>query len=46
LNYIWTPWRMKYIQENRTEQGCVFCLAAEGEDGLENLVFHRGEGVL
>jgi len=36
---------MKYIQENRTEQGCVFCLAAEGDDGLENLIFHRGEGV-
>ena len=45
MNYIWTPWRMKYIQENRAEQGCVFCLAAESEDGLENLVFHRGEGV-
>jgi ATP adenylyltransferase len=35
---------MKYIQGNRTEQGCVFCRAANGEDGLENLVFHRGEG--
>lgn len=36
---------MKYIQENRADQGCVFCLAAEGDDGLENLVFQRGEGV-
>jgi ATP adenylyltransferase len=45
LNHIWTPWRMKYIQENRADQGCVFCLAAEGDDGLENLVFQRGEGV-
>lgn len=45
MNHIWTPWRMKYIQENRADQGCVFCLAAEGDDGLENLVFQRGEGV-
>jgi ATP adenylyltransferase len=45
MNYIWTPWRMKYIQDNRAEQGCVFCLAAAREDGLDNLVFYRGEGV-
>jgi ATP adenylyltransferase len=45
LNYIWTPWRMKYIQERRDEADCVFCLAAEAPDGVENLVFHRGEAV-
>lgn len=45
MTHIWTPWRMKYIQENNDEQGCVFCLAAAAEDGLDNLVFHRGEGV-
>lgn len=45
MNHIWTPWRMKYIQENRADQGCVFCVAAEGDDSVENLVFHRGEGV-
>jgi len=45
LNYIWTPWRMKYIQENHDTQGCIFCLAAAAEDGLGNLVFQRGEGV-
>jgi ATP adenylyltransferase len=36
---------MKYIQEHRNEAGCVFCMAADSEDGEENLVFHRGEGV-
>jgi len=36
---------MKYIQKNRDERGCVFCLAAEREDGLDNLVFYRGAGV-
>jgi ATP adenylyltransferase len=45
LNHIWTPWRMKYIQGHNDEKGCVFCLAAEGDDGLDNLVFHRGEGI-
>ena len=36
---------MKYIQGDRPGEGCVFCLAAESDDGLGNLVFHRGEGV-
>jgi len=45
LDYIWTPWRMKYIQERHNEAGCVFCLAAEAEDSVENLVFNRGEAV-
>ena len=45
MNHIWTPWRMKYFQEDTAEQGCAFCLAAEREDGPENLVFHRGENL-
>jgi len=43
LEHIWTPWRMKYIQEHNNDEGCVFCLAAESEDGMDNLVFYRGE---
>jgi len=43
MEHLWTPWRMKYIQENHNNQGCVFCNAAAMADGEENLVFHRGE---
>lgn len=43
MDHIWTPWRMKYIQEQHDYKGCIFCLAAEAEDGLENLIFFRGE---
>ena len=45
MNHIWTPWRMKYIQGDAAERACAFCLAAEREDGQENLVFHRGENL-
>ena len=46
MDYIWTPWRMKYIQDHHKQEGCVFCLAAEAsQDNVDNLVFHRGEGV-
>ncbi len=34
---------MKYIQGHSEVEGCIFCLAAEGEDGMDNLVFFRGE---
>lgn len=34
---------MKYIQEHNNDEGCIFCQAAEGEDGMDNLVFYRGE---
>ncbi len=43
MEHLWTPWRMKYIQEHNDYEGCVFCLASDDEDGLESLIFHRGE---
>jgi ATP adenylyltransferase len=34
---------MTYIQGDKKEEGCVFCLAAEAPDGPENLIVARGE---
>ncbi len=34
---------MKYIEGHENESGCVFCVAAEKEDSLENLIVHRGK---
>jgi ATP adenylyltransferase len=41
-NPLWAPWRLEYIQQADEQQGCVFCLAAAGDDE-ETLVVHRGE---
>ena len=38
---LWAPWRLEYMQSADTEGGCVFCLAAAGDDE-ERLVVHRG----
>lgn len=43
MKYIWSPWRMSYIQQHKAENGCVFCKAQQIPDGTENLVLHRGE---
>lgn len=45
LDYIWSPWRMEYIENHNKEQGCAFCLALAQPDGLENLIVFRGERV-
>jgi ATP adenylyltransferase len=39
---LWAPWRLEYIQSADDQPGCVFCLAAAGDD--ENgLVVNRGK---
>jgi ATP adenylyltransferase len=39
---LWAPWRMKYVQGERQEPGCIFCLAAESGDDAAGHVLHRG----
>ena len=41
VKQLWAPWRLEYIKSADEELGCVFCLAAEGDDE-ERLVVHRG----
>ncbi len=43
MEYLWSPWRMEYIENHFNEPGCVFCKALEHEDGPENLIVYRGQ---
>jgi ATP adenylyltransferase len=41
---LWAPWRLAYVTQAHTQEGCVFCL--EAEDALptgESLAVHRGD---
>jgi ATP adenylyltransferase len=40
---IWAPWRLEYIAEAGSQEGCVFCAEAAGELGADSLVVARGE---
>ena len=40
---LWAPWRLEYIGDAETQDGCVFCLEAAGElPEAESLAIHRG----
>ncbi len=43
MKYLWSPWRMTYIEGPKSENGCIFCKALELPDGVENLIVHRGD---
>jgi ATP adenylyltransferase len=43
MKYLWSPWRMKYIEKESRQEGCIFCDALAKQDGQENLVVMRGE---
>lgn len=45
MNYLWSPWRMSYIENHLKEESCVFCGAASRPDSEENLVIFRGPRV-
>ena len=40
---LWAPWRLRYVQGDRTEKECIFCAAARPGDDAARLVLLRGE---
>lgn len=43
MDYLWTPWRYRYIASAGKEQGCIFCDAAAAKDDQRTLIVHRGQ---
>jgi ATP adenylyltransferase len=43
MKHIWSPWRMKYIENNDKEEGCVFCNVQSRTDNASSLIAFRGE---
>ena len=43
MDFLWSPWRMKYIKRERTPDTCIFCKAVEHEDSSKNLIVKRGK---
>jgi ATP adenylyltransferase len=44
LDYLWSPWRYRYLTEPKELNGCIFCaMAAHPEHDRESLIIFRGQ---
>lgn len=43
MENMWSPWRMKYINDSENFEGCVFCIAPQKNDDEDMLIVHRGK---
>src|SRR6267142_1626068 len=43
MDYIWTPWRYRYIADAGKIAGCVFCEAPAANRDVETLIVLRGK---
>jgi ATP adenylyltransferase len=43
MDYLWTPWRYRYVTKPGDEGQCVFCAAAQSSDDQGNLIVHRAQ---
>ena len=39
---LWAPWRMEYIENTDSSEGCVFCDKPAEDSDRENLIVYRG----
>mgnify|MGYP003393239003 FL=1 len=42
MKRLWSPWRMKYVLNNKTK-GCIFCKMSEEKRDKKNYILYRGE---
>ena len=43
MDYLWTPWRYKYVAKPEAPGECVLCAAARTGDDASSFVVHRAE---
>jgi ATP adenylyltransferase len=43
MDYLWTPWRYRYITRPEERGACVFCAAAACPDDEKALIVYRGK---
>jgi ATP adenylyltransferase len=42
MDYLWSPWRYRYISRAEPVDGCIFCTIAAAHKDAEHYVLHRG----
>ena len=42
MDYLWTPWRYRYIADAKKDDRCIFCDALAANDDPKTLIVLRG----
>jgi len=42
MDYLWTPWRYRYIADASKNDGCIFCDALAAKDDSKTHIIFRG----
>jgi len=42
MDYLWSPWRYRYVTGAEPTSGCVFCQKVEQNEDEKNLILYRG----
>ena len=42
MDYLWSPWRYRYVSHEVPEPGCIFCAKVQQSTDERNLVLYRG----
>ena len=42
MDYLWSPWRYRYVSHEVPEQGCIFCAMVQESADERNFVLYRG----
>lgn len=43
MRHLWAPWRMSYIENNSSDDSCLFCTCLAMQDGEDNLILKRAD---
>jgi ATP adenylyltransferase len=43
VDYLWSPWRFRYVSKAEPSDGCIFCNKSKESRDEENLILHRAE---
>jgi ATP adenylyltransferase len=43
MDYLWTPWRYRYMADASKDDRCIFCEALEKNDDAQTLIVLRAE---
>ena len=43
MDHLWSPWRMKYMEQDNQKNECIFCDAIHAAKDEEKLVVYKGK---